>query len=459
MPYIGVSPFNGVRKKHTYTATASQTSFSGAGAEGITLSYKDSTFVDVFQNGVKLGEADYTSTSGTSIVLGTGASLNDIVEVVVYDVFSVADTVSKADGGTFDGAVTLAGGVSGSTTFDAGATITTADNNPQLILKSTDADATEGPIIDMIRDSSSPADSDKIGAIRFKSDNDAGEEVTGVTVLAKVKDASDGTEDGVLQINTLVNGTEQIMVNVAANETVFNEDGADIDFRVEGDTDTNALVVDASADRVGIGESAPASKLEITAGVNSHGLLRLNDSDAGNLGGYMQFDSNGTNKANVQNANNAGIHLCVGTGGSVVFTQLGYTAANALDDYEEGTWTAVLTGSSSNPSSTVQTTGARYTKVGRFVFAQALYSNVNTSGASGAPRVTGLPFAAASSYATGNVMLHTGFNVGGGVVNVSPFVSTTQVQFYQSVSAGAWAEIAHNATSGVYLYFTVTYEV
>ena len=118
MPYIGVSPFNGVRKKHTYTATASQTSFSGAGTEGITLSYKDSTFVDVYQNGVKLGEADYTSTSGTAIVLGTGASLNDLVEVVVYDVFSVADTVSKADGGTFDGNVTMGGtlGVTGNAT-------------------------------------------------------------------------------------------------------------------------------------------------------------------------------------------------------------------------------------------------------------------------------------------------------------------------------------------------------
>jgi hypothetical protein len=129
MPYIGVSPFNGVRKKHTYTATASQTSFSGVGAEGITLSYKDSTFVDVFQNGVKLGEADYTSTSGTAIVLAQGASLNDLIEVVVYDVFSVADTVSKADGGTFDGAVTLAGGVSGDVAFDTSTLKVDSSNN------------------------------------------------------------------------------------------------------------------------------------------------------------------------------------------------------------------------------------------------------------------------------------------------------------------------------------------
>ena len=109
MPYIGVSPQFGVRRKHTYTATAGQTSFSGAGSEGATLSYKDSNFVDVYQNGVKLGDADYTSTSGTAIVLAQGASVSDLVEIIVFDAFSAADTVSKADGGTFDGDVTFAG--------------------------------------------------------------------------------------------------------------------------------------------------------------------------------------------------------------------------------------------------------------------------------------------------------------------------------------------------------------
>ena len=115
MAYIGVSPSNGVRKKHTYTATASQTSFSGAGAEGITLAYRDSNYVDVYQNGVKLADEDYTATSGTAIVLAQGASADDIVEIIAFDVFSVADTVSKADGGTFDGNVTMAGtlGVTG----------------------------------------------------------------------------------------------------------------------------------------------------------------------------------------------------------------------------------------------------------------------------------------------------------------------------------------------------------
>jgi len=129
MPYIGTSPSNGVRRVHTYTATASQTTFTGASSEGVTLSYADTNYLDVFQNGVLLGSADYTSTSGTSVVLAQGASADDLIVIVVYDVFSVADTVSKTNGGSFDsgvtmsstlgvtGATTLTGGVSGNTTF------------------------------------------------------------------------------------------------------------------------------------------------------------------------------------------------------------------------------------------------------------------------------------------------------------------------------------------------------
>ena len=158
MAYIGVSPSNGVRRVHTYTATASQTTFSGAGAEGTSLSYKDSNYVDVYQNGVKLGDADYTATSGTSIVLGTGATASDLVVIVVFDVFSVADTVSKADGGTFDNNVT----------------ITTDDNTDTLTLISTDADATAGPNLRFYRNSASgTSDNDGTGQIQFEANNDA----------------------------------------------------------------------------------------------------------------------------------------------------------------------------------------------------------------------------------------------------------------------------------------------
>lgn len=48
---------------------------------------------------------------------------------------------------------------------------------------------------------------------------------------------------------------------------IFNESGAAVDFRVEGDTEENILFVDGSADMVGIGTSSPAYKLEVAGAV------------------------------------------------------------------------------------------------------------------------------------------------------------------------------------------------
>ena len=111
MPYIGNQPGTGVRNRFIYTATASQTTFSGADDNGKTLKYADSDFVDVFLNGVCLVPVtDYTSTSKTSIVLTQAASLSDTLEVIAYDIATISDTVSKADGGTFEANVTFAAG-------------------------------------------------------------------------------------------------------------------------------------------------------------------------------------------------------------------------------------------------------------------------------------------------------------------------------------------------------------
>ena len=138
MPYIGTSPSNGVRRVHTYTATEGQTTFSGSSNEGVTLSYVDTNYIDVYQNGVLLGTADYTSTSGTSVVLAQGASVSDIIVITVFDVFSVADTVSKASGGTFDGNVTMGGtlSVTGNQTNSGNITISGA-SSPTLTVTDT----------------------------------------------------------------------------------------------------------------------------------------------------------------------------------------------------------------------------------------------------------------------------------------------------------------------------------
>ncbi len=49
----------------------------------------------------------------------------------------------------------------------------------------------------------------------------------------------------------------------------INDSAAAVDFRVEGDTDANALVVDGSTDRVGVGVAAPTTKLDVNGTVNA----------------------------------------------------------------------------------------------------------------------------------------------------------------------------------------------
>ena len=101
MAYIGKSPSFGVRNRYIYQATAGQTSFTGSDADSKTLSYTDGLYVDVYQNGVLLKPVtDYASTSGTSVVLTASASLNDVVEIVVYDAFSIANSYTKTESDT-----------------------------------------------------------------------------------------------------------------------------------------------------------------------------------------------------------------------------------------------------------------------------------------------------------------------------------------------------------------------
>jgi hypothetical protein len=92
--YLGL-PASGVvttayRTVTEFTATASQTTFS---VPSYTVGY-----VDVYRNGVMLGSADYTATSGTTIVLASGATAGDLVEVISFYVSSVLNAIPGTAG-------------------------------------------------------------------------------------------------------------------------------------------------------------------------------------------------------------------------------------------------------------------------------------------------------------------------------------------------------------------------
>jgi len=122
-------------------------------------------------------------------------------------------------------------------------------------------------------------------------------------------------------------------------------------------------------------------------------------------GGYIRFmtcDSGSTNPTE---------RMRLLSGGGLTFN--GDTAAaNALDDYEEGTWTPV---DASSGSLTIQVQAARYRKIGSIVQVQAFIIYPTTSDGSNTA-IGGLPF---SSPSTSN--LYGGFTVGYTTYSGSPF--------------------------------------
>lgn len=89
-----------LRNVTPFTATSAQTLFTVPYTVG---------YVEVFQNGIRLNETEFTASNGTSITLATGAKLNDTVTVVAYNAFSITmpvytTTATYADGGTWSSA-------------------------------------------------------------------------------------------------------------------------------------------------------------------------------------------------------------------------------------------------------------------------------------------------------------------------------------------------------------------
>ena len=90
------------------------------------------------------------------------------------------------------------------------------------------------------------------------------------------------------QLAITTNGVER--VEFGTSEVVFNDNGANYNFRVEGDADTNLLTVDASADAIGVGIAAPVkSKLHLR-GAGQTGAL----ADSGDADDIFRLSSDGT---------------------------------------------------------------------------------------------------------------------------------------------------------------------
>src|SRR6056300_107970 len=131
------SSVNGTSQRYNYTATSGQTTFTGSDNNGNTLTY-DAGYIDVYLNGSKLlNGTDVTVTSGSSVVLASGATTGDVVDIVAYGTFSVASlNADNLTSGTVPDA-RITGAYTGITNLTMSGDLTVNDGNKIQLTKNT----------------------------------------------------------------------------------------------------------------------------------------------------------------------------------------------------------------------------------------------------------------------------------------------------------------------------------
>jgi len=149
-----------------------------------------------------------------------------------------------------------------------------SNTEPQIIIEATDTGGGVGPELKLFRNSSSPADADDIGIIDFVGENSAGEEFKYAQIKSIITDASDGSEDGTLELFHGRSGQLTPSFRITPTEVVVNDSSNDLDFRVESNGVDNMLFVNANDNTVSIGgEATPLGRLHVftaDSGASAH---------------------------------------------------------------------------------------------------------------------------------------------------------------------------------------------
>jgi hypothetical protein len=97
------------------------------------------------------------------------------------------------------------------------ATFTNTTTDDTILLTTTEDSSTAGPVITLKRNSASPADADYLGQLKFQGENDADQEVVYAKITGKIQDASDGSEDGLLEFANMKAGSNVITARLRSD--------------------------------------------------------------------------------------------------------------------------------------------------------------------------------------------------------------------------------------------------
>ena len=207
---------------------------SNLSRNGVDLAFETNLlYLDVTNSRVGIGTSEPSTTlqvSGTTTTAGFTA--NGAVNIDGTGTSNMDNVIIGAN---------TAAAITGTTIAGTTASLTNTTTGDSLLITTTEDSSTAAPVIALKRNSSSPADADYLGQLKFKGENDNDQEVNYAKISGKILDASDSSEDGLLEFALMKAGSQTITARLrsdsfqllndttlkVANITYPTADGAD----------------------------------------------------------------------------------------------------------------------------------------------------------------------------------------------------------------------------------------